>query len=318
MWCHEVCRCFFTCWAGDMARPLSSRDLAGCGIREMETDDAVVAPRNREAGVGSRPSLELAGASSRAPARSQTVCIGAGLSSITRKLVEKIQANEYVEFADLIPAGGRSRVPTPQGDGQIMVIQAADLMTTRKVIPDLATWLQCFAVYVAVLGPYQPDKLADLMGYQSLIARASKKFKWPSWLVYDQNFRQEAAGNTSLQWAKAEPSLYAQCFTGQEISKENWCSRCHGVDHQSADCPYGHRKRTWSGGPGAVSVSQHRAAATGGRDQQLCIKFNRYGGDCKFRKECKFLHACSSCKGPHPVSKCRAGGKAALGRMDEA
>ena len=21
---------FFTCWAGDMARPLSSRDLAGC------------------------------------------------------------------------------------------------------------------------------------------------------------------------------------------------------------------------------------------------------------------------------------------------
>ena len=171
------------------------------------------------------------------------------VSRLTRKLVEKIQANEYMEFADLIPAGGRSRVPTPQGDRQIMVIQAADLMTTRKVIPDLATWLQCFVVYVAVLGPYQPDKLADLMGYQSLIARASKKFKWPSWLVYDQNFRQEAAGNTSLQWAKAEPSLYAQCFTGQEISKENWCSRCHGVDHQ-----YG--KRTWSGGPGAVSHSQ--------------------------------------------------------------
>ncbi len=66
-----------------------------------------------------------------------------------------------------------------------------------------------------------------------------------------------------------------------------------------------------------VSHSQG-AAATGGRDQQLCIKFNKYGGDCKFGKECKFLHACSSCKGPHPVSKCRAGGKAALGRMDEA
>ncbi len=128
---------FITCWAGDKTRPPSSRDLAGCSIREMETEDAVAAPRNREAGVGSRPSLELAGASSRAPARSQTVCIGAGLPSITRKLAEKIQANEYVEFADLIPAGGRSRVPTPHGDGQIMVIQAADLMTTRKVIPDL-------------------------------------------------------------------------------------------------------------------------------------------------------------------------------------
>ncbi len=167
---------------------------------------------------------------------------------------------------------------------------------------------------MAVLGPHRPDKLADLMGYQSLIARASKKFMWPSWLVYDQNFRQEAAGNTSLQWAKAEPSLHAQCFTGQEISKENWCSRCHGVDHQSADCPYGSRKRTWSGGPSAASVSQPKAAATGGHDQQLCIKFNKYGGDCKFGKDCKFLHACTSCKGPHPVSKCRAGSKAARRR----
>ena len=47
------------------------------------------------------------------------------------------------------------------------------------------------------------------MGYQALIA----KFKWPSWVVYDQNYRQDAAGNPDLPWAKAYPSLYTQCFT---------------------------------------------------------------------------------------------------------
>ncbi len=147
-----------------------------------------------------------------------------------------------------------------QGDGQIVVVQAADLLQTTKIIPDLATRAQCFAIYVAVRGAHQPNKLADLMGYQSLVARASKKFKWPSWVIYDQNFRQEAAGNDELQWAKAEPRLYTQCFTDQDISRENWCA-----------------------------------------------KFNRYQGDCRFGKECKFIHACSSCRGPHLVSRCRAG-----------
>ena len=72
------------------------------------------------------------------------------------------------------------------------------------------------------------------MGYQPLIARTSKKFKWPPWVIYDKNFQQEAAGSTEQQLAKADPSLYAQCITEQDISKEDRCSRCRGLDHHSA------------------------------------------------------------------------------------
>ena len=92
------------------------------------------------------------------------------------------------------------------------MVQAADLGQPRRVIPDLATWSQCFTLYVAVLAPSQP-RLADLMAYQSLIAKVSAKFKWPPWVVYDQNFRQDAIGNPQLAWAKVDPSMYAQCFT---------------------------------------------------------------------------------------------------------
>ena len=52
----------------------------------------------------------------------------------------------------------------------------------RAVAPTMsATWCQCFAVYAAALIPHQPARLADLMAYQSLIARASQKYKWPAW-----------------------------------------------------------------------------------------------------------------------------------------
>ena len=60
-------------------------------------------------------------------------------------------------------------------EGQIIVLQAADPVQTRKMIPDYATWSQCNALYVAVLAAQQPGRLADLMGYQSLIACVSKE-----------------------------------------------------------------------------------------------------------------------------------------------
>ena len=49
--------------------------------------------------------------------------------------------------------------------------------------------------------------MADLMAYASIIAKASQKYRWPSWIVYDQNFRQEAADMQNKQWAKVDPGL---------------------------------------------------------------------------------------------------------------
>ena len=43
----------------------------------------------------------------------------------------------------------------------------------------------------------QPSKVPDLMAYLNTTAKASKKYVWPLWVVYNQNFRQEAASNPS-------------------------------------------------------------------------------------------------------------------------
>ena len=101
--------------------------------------------------------------------------VGVGLPTLPKKLV----ANEYVDFAELPPAKGKSR-PLPHGlDWQVIVVQAADMVQSRKIIPDVATWLQCFALYVAVLAKDNPQKVQELIAYQTAIAKASQKYKWP-------------------------------------------------------------------------------------------------------------------------------------------
>ena len=253
----------------------------------------------------------------------QLIPAGTGLPALPKKVVAKMLANEYIDFAELPPARGKSRSMPQSLEGQVIVVQAADLLQTKRVIPDLATWAQCFAIYVAVVGARFPKHIPELMAYQAIICRASLKhipelmayqaiicraslkYRWPSWVVYDQNFRQEAAGNPAQSWAKVDPSTYAQCFTGQALSSENWCQKCQCLDHTTAHCPYRQRKRPWNPGTGA---GEGHVPARPKHEQQVCIKYNKFNGDCKFGRECRFLHVCSTCREPHPVSRCKPNG----------
>ena len=136
------------------------------------------------------------------------------------------------------------------------------------------------------------------MAYQTIISKASQRYKWPSWVVYDQSFRQEMAGAAGQPWSRVDPSIYALCFTGQAVSGENWCSNCQRLEHTGQACPARPRKRPWSATFGTQLQQQSPKL-------EVCRKFNRFAGDCKFGKDCKFRHACSSCGEPHPVSRCK-------------
>ena len=214
--------------------------------------------------------------------------------------VDRIRSYEYVDFTEMPPAKGKMRAIPQSVEGQIIVVQAEDLMQSKKLIPDLPTWLQCFALYVTVAANHQPERIPDLMAYMNSIAKASKIYKWPAWVVYDQNFRQEVAGSREAVWARVDPSIYSQCFLGMARNTEGWCQKCQSLDHASEDCPSARslsRKRPWQG-----SASQ-----PAGSQKQVCLKFNRFDGDCHYGAHCKFLHVCTTCKGDHPVKRCTAG-----------
>ena len=201
-----------------------------------------------------------------AKASHQLIPTGPGLPALPKKVVERIHAGEYIDFSELPPAKGKVR-PLHQGlDGQVILVQAQDLLQSKKLIQDLPTWVQCFAVYVAVVVQKQPERVADLMAYATSIAKASKKYRWPSWVVYDQNFRQEAVSSPAQPWSKIDPSIYSQCFLGMARSTEGWCQTCQSLDHATLDCPTkgtnASRKRPWQGNTEKHPARSARSSTT--------------------------------------------------------
>ena len=65
------------------------------------------------------------------------VQLGPGLPALSRKLEVRIEAGEYVDFNDLPPAKGKGRPLSQPMEGQIVVVQAADLVQSRRLIPDI-------------------------------------------------------------------------------------------------------------------------------------------------------------------------------------
>lgn len=137
---------------GELGKVPTPGDLAAAGVQTFNDDsnssqEATMNPLGTETETGATQHL---------------ITVGTGLSSLSKKLVDKIKSNEYVDFAELPPAKGKSK-PLPNIlEGQIVIVQAADLLQSRQVIPDFATW--CQSLYATVLVTHQPERLADFYG----------------------------------------------------------------------------------------------------------------------------------------------------------
>ena len=228
------------------------------------------------------------------------VSLGYGIPSIPQKTRDRILAGEYIDFTDLPPAKGKTcPLSLPASEGNIIMVNAFDLMQQKKLIPDIGTWVQCFTIFAGVICSQSPGRLPDLLGYLYQITRASQRYKWPAWVIFDQNFRQEVADRGSTELAHLDPTLYAQCFNGQTKEGSAWCHHCHSLEHSSDTCllkppPTKLPRLT----PAEQAPSQTRPTP----DNQVCRNYNRKG--CKYGKKCRRIHQCLECGGPHPLAQC--------------
>lgn len=179
----------------------------------------------------------------------------------------------------------------------MLLIHWQELESQRRPITDFSTWAQCFAIYSAAVLQKQPHRAADLMAYLIQTVNNAKKFKWPAWLVYDQNFRQLMADKQDLVWSKPDPGIFAQCFLNMGKSAEAWCKQCHSVEHTSASCPLAppHNNRS---SMARTAEGPDKLSAT------ICRNYNSKEKGCKWRSNCYRRHLCSECSGPHPKFKC--------------
>ena len=227
--------------------------------------------------------------SSASKSGSTLISIGDGLPAIPERLFQRIGDGDYIDFAELPPAKGKPKTLPAQLDGFPILIPLQEATgDSRKLIADFPSWVQCFSVYTAAMAMQHPQRLPSLMAYQSQTAKHAKKFKWPSWVIYDQNYRLEMAAKQEWDWSKTDPSMYTQCFLhAMDATQEGWCKFCQSLDHGSNNCSLAppHEKRSRVEGK-----SLH------------CRDFNTRRG-CS-RKECRFKHTCRYCHNRHPGFKC--------------
>jgi len=230
------------------------------------------------------------------------VALGRGIPPLPKKLVEKMLAWKYVDLAELPPARGNTVKNAGQLSQNIVLIQSPEVLRNQqRLIPDITIWVQCFGIYASVLATQFPQHVPELLAYMGDIIKASKQFKWPSWVIYDVAYRQCMEETGQKDWSKVDPSIYARSFTGW-AKTSSWCTWCVSLDHDNSSCPFNngqHYRHNTN-----RRMQPYPTHMIRGSSEQTCIKYNRYNGDCKFGENCKYKHVCSSCGGGHPKSKC--------------
>ena len=180
----------------------------------------------------------------------------------------------------------------------------------KRQIFDIATWVEVFSTYTLVLSSRFPESLPNLVSYQLTIVKLSKRFRYPSWLYYDVEYRKWASANHIRDWSQTNSELFALAFTGQAVSL-SWCPVCQVEGDHTYDCPR--------------YVATQAATTSRSLDQQAprrqlpslmdpppakrpplahCILYNKNAGACPYGSACRFQHICSHCFNPHPVTSC--------------
>ncbi len=52
---------------------------------------------------------------------------------------------------------------------------ANGLKPTRREIPDILSWIQCFGVYICVMASKHPQKVPHLLAYQTMLIREARR-----------------------------------------------------------------------------------------------------------------------------------------------
>ena len=123
----------------------------------------------------------------------------------------------------------------------------------------------------------------------------SKKYKWTSWVIYDQKYWQEMETRRETNWVDIKTGMYTQIWTisVQQISnvvKALWQITWLMIAPMLLGNP---SDRGWP------PARQKTKTSAGSIMTEI--------GNVRTFKNCKFSHICRICKGRHPQFLCQAG-----------
>ena len=190
-------------------------------------------------------------------------------------------------MAELLPdrLGSGGPLPTSQGEEDRPASKS-----NRRQVTNILEWVQCFNIYIAVISADSPSRIKDLLGYQTLIIQASMEYKGDGWLGYDRRFRQNAAADPDVVWARLDPTLWNIAFAGRGSNAR--CSYCFSLTHPSSECEWAPPVPKPIPMMASASYSTHIQPK---HNSPICYEWNYSRSPVCPHPNCKYQHLCIFC-----------------------
>ena len=227
--------------------------------------------------------------------------LGEGLPTVPAKLVRKIEKGEFLDMAELL----RDNMEADRcHDGR--ELPPGESRRTRREVPDLLSWAQCFSTYAGVVTRQNPGRSREIFAYLTTVVRTARRCGGGGWREYDAMFRQLAANSSDLvDWSRVNTSIYAVSMLAQS-GRGRVCPHCLEPDHGAEVCTIAPRQaeplaaRPLTQAAAMVAPTRSQGPPSRRRSEQLCYAWNE--GRCSF-PYCRYRHVC---EGDHRSLQCRS------------
>jgi len=193
---------------------------------------------------------------------------------VDEKLKERIKSHKFVEFRSLLTGNSETEFiikVSPTSESPSLKLAPSN---TNKNIASLEAWQSAFTLYHYIFIQAHPSASIHLLKYSEVIKELGQKFGINALNYYDRNFRLLREQNPAIRFS--------------DIHSELWI-----------------RATAFSVNPTTSTKNRPppRYNRNGTPLRGACYTFNSPGAFCN-KPNCKFLHRCSLCSGPHPKFRC--------------
>ncbi len=130
---------------------------------------ASLADTSCSASAMASPLMSLVAVPSKAP---DTIVVLPGIPPLRRSVVETILSGAFLDFSELPPAKGLSKPASSLRQGAGATSGTSGLADSTRLVPDFTTWVQCFAMYAAVLIAKAPERAPSLLSYMATMVNS--------------------------------------------------------------------------------------------------------------------------------------------------
>ena len=214
--------------------------------------------------------------------------IGPSIPPVPGKVAKRIWQGSFIDMAELLP----EQLSSPFPDDE-----PTHSRPKRRTICNITEWVQCFGIYVAIISQKEPNRVTDLLSYQSLIIQAAQQYQGDCWLRYDRRFRQMVEAKPSTSWAVIDTTIWNLAFSGR--ANPSRCRHCSSFSHLSSECEFTDATQPYPASRRPLfprSTIPSRSILTGSRSSRpLCFNWNESLTPGCSHPNCTYEHICYWC-----------------------